>query len=71
MRLSKKELENAVAQWNKAVAVGDEIEYFSHPDAQAQKFKTRTPAEILSGHTAVVWLHGKSGCVATSFCRPV
>ncbi|MER7166991.1 hypothetical protein ABT336_13115 [Micromonospora sp. NPDC000207] len=25
--------------------------------------RTRTPAQVLSGHTAVVWLHGVSGCI--------
>ncbi|WP_256701045.1 hypothetical protein [Caballeronia sordidicola] len=34
-------------------------------------YVTRTPAEVLSGHTAVVWLDGKSGCVAVSHCVPI
>ncbi|MGV2904634.1 hypothetical protein [Achromobacter sp. AGC25] len=37
----------------------------------AQTFKTKTEAEVLSGHTAVVWLEGKRGCVAVSHCTPV
>jgi hypothetical protein len=58
-----------VARWNANVAVGDLVEYRSYPEAEPQTFRTRTPAEVLSGHTAVVWLEGKSGCVAIDACR--
>jgi hypothetical protein len=57
-----------VIQWNKTVKVGDEVVYRSHPGADPQLFKTRTEAQVLSGHTAVVWLDGKSGCVAVVAC---
>ncbi len=60
------------AEWNRHVAVGDEVEYrevveFSPP----QLFTTRTEATVLSGHTAVVWLRGRVGCVAISHCQPL
>ncbi len=29
-----------------------------------------TEAQVLGGHTAVVWLAGVSGCVALSHCEP-
>lgn len=60
-----------VEKFNGFFAVGDEVEYRSHPDAAPVIYVTRTPAEVLSGHTSVVWLHGKSGCVATDACRKV
>lgn len=31
-------------------------------------YRTRTEASVLSGHTSVVWLVGKVGCVCTSHC---
>lgn len=52
-----------VAAWNNAVSVGQWVDYRSDPHAEPQRFKTRTRASVLSGHTAVVWLEGKSGCV--------
>ncbi len=55
--------EVAVATWNNAVNVGDLVDYRSDPYAQPQRFKTRCRAEVLSGHTPVTWLEGKSGCV--------
>lgn len=60
-----------VADWNNAVQVGKEVDYRSDPHAAPQRFKTRCHAEVLSGHTAVVWLEGKSGCVALEACTPV
>ena len=55
--------------FNANFAVGDTIEYTDYPGATAQRFTTRTAAEVLSGHTSVVWLNGKSGCVCTSDCK--
>lgn len=67
----QKEAAKAVDKWNAKVSVGDAVEYRDYPEAEPQKFTTRTPAEILSGHTAVVWLNGKTGCVSVDACRPV
>lgn len=53
------------------LGVGDAVEYRDHPHAEPQQITTRTEAEVLGGHTAVVWLNGKSGCVACSACRPL
>jgi hypothetical protein len=63
--------EKQVADWNKAVRVGQEVDYRSDPGAEPQRFETRSVAEVLSGHTAVVWLEGKSGCVTLEACTPV
>lgn len=60
-----------VAAWNASVQVGDQVDYYEVVGmSEPKRFTTRTPAEVLSGHTAVVWLEGKSGCVAISHCRP-
>src|SRR3990167_1999433 len=63
--------EKQVADWNNAVSVGQLVDYRGHPHAEPQRFKTRTLAEVLSGHTAVVWLEGKAGCVTLDACTPV
>lgn len=66
---TKAQLEHQVAAFNRQIAVGDEVDYFAViEDGVSQRYKTRSPAEVLSGHTAVVWLEGKSGCVACSHC---
>lgn len=59
-----------VDAWNAKVAVGDYVDYRGYPGAEPKAFRTRTEAEVLSGHTAVVWLEGKSGCVCCEACTP-
>lgn len=60
-----------VDAWNACVNVGDAVEYVDHPGASRQQFTTASAAEVLSGHTAVVWLNGKNGCVCVSHCKPL
>jgi hypothetical protein len=68
-RPSLKKLEAEVRAFNNRVRVGDEVDYFEVIDVGAsQRYRTRSEAQILSGHTAVVWLEGKSGCVCCSHC---
>jgi hypothetical protein len=69
--MTKPALDKQVDAWNAKVKVGDKVEYRSHPEAEPQIFTTRTEAEILSGHTVVVWLNGKAGCVDVDACKPV
>jgi len=57
--------------FNARFEVGSAVEYREVKDGAGKLYVTRTPAEVLSGHTAVVWLEGKSGCVAVSHCLPV
>lgn len=71
MRTSQKAAREVDA-WNKSVSVGDVVDYTEVKGLSIPaRHKTRTPAEVLSGHTAVVWLEGKRGCVAVSHCTPV
>ena len=67
----QKEAGKAVDKWNAMVSVGDAVEYRDYPEAEPQTFTTQTPDEILSGHTAVLWLNGKRGCVCVDACRPL
>nr|WP_315242165.1 hypothetical protein [uncultured Albidiferax sp.] len=69
--IAQKSPDQQVADWNNAVHVGQAVDYRGFPDDAPQRFKTRTLASVLSGHTAVVWLEGKSGCVTLESCAPV
>lgn len=63
---TQKQLSKQVSDFNASIPVGTRVKY--HPVIgeiwNFQIFETSTPAYILSGHTAVVHLKGKSGCVA-------
>ena len=69
-----KQLEAQCAEWNANHPVGTKVEYFAvmHPHRDSRGiYETRSEATILGGHTAVIWLDGKSGCVALEACVPV
>ncbi len=64
-------LQKRVDAFNAEIKIGDAVNYASVKGGPTQRFNTRSEAEILSGHTAVVWLEGKSGCVDISHCEKV
>lgn len=71
--MATKKLEQEVAAFTRRFSVGDEVIYYETLDdiertGKHLRTRTRTPAQILSGHTAVVWLEGKAGCVCCSHC---
>ena len=53
--------------------VGDVVNYSSVIGEAPTRFNltVKTEPELLGGHTWVVWLDGKSGCVATAACTLV
>jgi hypothetical protein len=61
-RLSVKKLQAACDRFNATCAVGDAV--FVKLDGVDVPFQTRTKsvAQILSGHSAVIWLENVSGC---------
>lgn len=62
-------LEDEVNNFNRRFPLGTEVDYFEVLGiGPAQRHRTRSHAQVLSGHTAVVWLEGKSGCVCCSHC---
>jgi len=61
----------AVTAWNQHHEVGVQVEYRSRKDAEPAGTVTTAQAEVLQGHTAVVWLEGVSGCVSIGHCTPV
>lgn len=64
-------LQRQCDEFNARVKLGDEVQYEELIGEGGATYRTRTPAQILSGHTAVVWLEGKSGCVAIDHCKSV
>lgn len=68
---TQQRLQAEVEAFNARVPLGTEVDYFEYEGAPLVRYKTRTEAQILSGHTAVVWLEGKSGCVCVGRCIPV
>lgn len=56
-------LQKQCADWNTAHPIGTPV--VLHTDTRGDiQTKTRSLAEVLSGHSAVVWLEGVSGCYA-------
>jgi hypothetical protein len=71
-KAAKRNPQIAVAAWNNAVSVGTWVEYRSVIGvSEPKRFKTQTPAQMVCGPKAVVWLEGKSGCVLCTHCTPV
>ena len=60
-------------KFNAAHPVGTKVRYWKgaregDPSGVAQ---TRVPAQVLSGHTAVVWVVGEPACIAMSHVQAV
>lgn len=59
------ELQKQCDIWNRACPIGTDVQY--HPvigEPLCRLRKTASKAQVLSGHTAVIWLDGERGCVA-------
>lgn len=59
-----------VEAWNAQVAEGAPVTY-RDDRGNLTETRTRSKAQVLSGHTAVVWIEGKSGCVALERVTPI
>lgn len=57
--------------FNARFSLGEQVEYAEVVGGPSKRYKTRSEASVLSGHTAVVWLEGKSGCVCCSHITAV
>lgn len=62
-RPTLKEQEYACALWNVKHPIGTVVAVRMDNGIKIQT-RTRTKAQMLSGHTAVIWLDGISGCYA-------
>ncbi|WTC56868.1 hypothetical protein OH715_16980 [Streptomyces cellulosae] len=68
---------DAVAQWNSRYPIGTPVTAYpglrpeDDPAADRLITRTRSEAQALGGHTAVVWVDGHDACVALSHVDPV
>ena len=64
---SRREHSKCVA-FNAAHPVGTTVRYWRgvREGEPSGTGKTRSEAQVLSGHTAVIWIEGCSGCIALS-----
>lgn len=61
----------AVAEWNETHPVGTPVTYWPGVrEGNGKASRTRTPAQVLNGHTAVVWVDGYSSCIALTHVEP-
>lgn len=63
--LKEEKLKMEVERFNQAFEVG-EVVLYANDFGEKCPYPLKHPAQILSGHTAVCWLEGKTGCVMTS-----
>ena len=66
----RSKLRTKVDAWNEANKIGTPIDYRKDDDSILRTV-TRTRAEVLGGHTAVIWLEGVTGCVDLDRVKPV
>jgi hypothetical protein len=55
--------ERLVTAWNSKHPVGCKVEV-TRDRGETMKTATRSEAQMLGGHTAVIWLEGIAGCYA-------
>jgi hypothetical protein len=59
-------------KWNQRFPIGTRVRYWTGIREDPGKISTtRTEAQVLSGHTAVVWVEHEPGCVALSHVEPL
>ncbi|QWA09573.1 hypothetical protein GTU79_19745 [Sodalis ligni] len=70
-RPSLKKLQAECDRFNAAVPVGSKVLVQLDNHDEPMETTTRSAAEVLSGHSAVVWLDGVRGCYLLSRIKPV
>jgi len=70
-RPSLKKLQAECDKFNAAVSVGSKVLVQLDNHDEPMETTTRSAAEVLSGHSAVVWLNGVRGCYHLSCVKPV
>lgn len=66
------QLQKQCDKWNAKHPVGTLVSYEEIVgEGATHRGKTYSEAQVLSGHSAVVWIEGKSGCVCLEHCTAV
>ena len=60
-RRTPKSVQKKVDKWNAKYQVGQAVD-LQKDGGEIVRTKTRSAAEVLGGHTAVIWLEGVTGC---------
>lgn len=60
------------ATWNIKYPVGKPVRYWTGlREGDGVRSRTITKAQVLGGHTAVVWVEGHGACIALSHVEPL
>ena len=63
------QLETQCSAWNAAHEIGATVAYEEiRGEGETFRGKSRSEAQVLGGHSAVIWLEGKSSCVSLDHC---
>lgn len=62
-------LQNECDNWNRLYPVGTEV-IRTDDFGKTHLTKTRSQAQVLSGHTAVIWVEGYTGCYRLDRIQP-
>ncbi|MCX4911846.1 hypothetical protein [Streptomyces sp. NBC_00878] len=74
---STPEPQTAADVWNSRYPIGTPVTAYpgarpeDDPNGERLNTRTRSEAQVLSGHTAVVWVDGHSACIALAHVDPV
>lgn len=68
---NERDEQRACDAWNTAHPVGTIVDYVSYPNGPPRRTVTRSEAQVLSGHTAVIWLKGVAGCWSLAHVKAV
>ena len=64
--------EKLAAKWNHSFPIGTKVRYWPGArEGRGVESATKTQAEVLGGHTAVVWIEGRGDCIALSHVEPL
>jgi hypothetical protein len=66
------QLQQQYDAWNAQHPEGAQVSYESIiSEGETHRGATRSEAQVLSKHSAVIWLKGKSGCVLLDHCTVI
>lgn len=70
--IPKRSPEKEAREFNKLFPKGTRVRYWTlKREGRGKVSRTRSEAQVLSGHTAVVWVEGEGYCVALSHIEPL
>jgi hypothetical protein len=70
MKARAKAEQKIVDEWNKKYQIGQKVVVLRDSGKQ-EVTVTKSQAQLLSGHTAVIWLEGITGCYCLTRVAPV